>query len=163
MPRASLLSLFADFRRHSRDVAVVQRRGYRRESWTYAKLAKIAFICEQELKQRGVCTGDRVLLWGPNNAEWMAAFWGCLLRGAVCVPIDDGATINFASRVARETSPKLIFASVGKPALDSAIPTLNLEDLADTPGHSHAVVATRVGPHKANRHQAAPAYQSLPD
>jgi long-chain acyl-CoA synthetase len=159
MPRPNLLSLFDDFERHARDVAVVQRRGYRREAWTYAKLAKIAFICERELKQRGVRTGDRVLLWGPNSAGWIAAFWGCLLRGAVAVPIDDGATPDFAARVARETSPKLVFASAGRPTLDPAIPTLNLEDLADTPGHSHTVVATRVGP----RQPPQPIYQSLPD
>src|ERR1700674_1841295 len=128
MPRESLLSLFAEFERYSRDIAVVQRRGYRRESWTYAKLAQISFLCARELRQRGVRTGDRVLLWGPNSAEWMAAFWGCLLRGAVAVPIDDGATHDFAARVARETSPKLIFASAGKIALDAAIPTVNLED-----------------------------------
>jgi long-chain acyl-CoA synthetase len=159
MPRPNLLSLFADFHRHARDVAVVQRRGYRRESWTYAELAKIAFICERELNQRGVRTGDRVLLWGPNSAEWMAAFWGCLLRGAVAVPIDDGATPDFAGRVARETSPKLIFASTGKCALDPAIPALNLEDLADTPSHSHAVASTTLDPGRA----ASLACQSLPD
>ena len=159
MPRPNLLSLFEDFYRYARDVAVVQRRGYRRESWTYAKLANIAFICEHELKQRGVRTGDRVLLWGPNSAEWMAAFWGCLLRGAVAVPIDDGATHDFAARVARETSPKLIFASAGKIALDAAIPALNLEDLADTSSHSHAVVATTLKPGPAP--QAI--FQSLPD
>jgi long-chain acyl-CoA synthetase len=159
MPRPNLLSLFADLHCHSRDVAVVQRRGYRRESWTYAKLANIAFICEHELKQRGVRTGDRVVVWGPNSAEWMAAFWGCLLRGAVAVPIDDGATTDFAARVARETSPKLIFASAGKPTLDPAIPALNLEDLADTPSHPHAVVSITLAPAQA----APPAYQSLPD
>src|ERR1700752_2813753 len=100
MPRSNLLSLFDDFRCHSRDVAVVQRRGYRRESWTYARLAEIAFRLAHDLKERGVRTGARVILWGPNSAEWMAAFWGCLLRGAVAVPIDDGATPEFAARVA---------------------------------------------------------------
>ncbi len=72
MPRPNLLSLFDDFRRHRRDVAAVQRRGYRRESWTYDKLSEIAFRLAHDLKQRGVRTGDRVLLWGPNSAEWMA-------------------------------------------------------------------------------------------
>src|SRR6266478_884340 len=96
MPRPNLPSLFGDFHRYGRDVAVVQRRGYRRESWTYAKLAKVALASEYELRQRGVQTRDRVLLWGPNSAEWIAAFWGCLLRGAVAVPIDDGATTDLA-------------------------------------------------------------------
>jgi len=132
MPRANLLSLFDDFSRYRGDVAVVQRRGYRRESWTYGKLARTAFGFAHDLQQRGVRTGDRVLLWGSNSAEWTAAFWGCLLRGAVVVPIDDGATLDFAGRVARETSTKLVIASLGKPVVDSAIATLNLEDLADS-------------------------------
>jgi long-chain acyl-CoA synthetase len=61
----------------------------------------------------------------------MAAFWGCLLRGAVAVPLDDGATAEFAARVARETDAKLVVAARGKPGL-GAISTLNLEDLPDT-------------------------------
>src|SRR5712691_1973302 len=159
MLRPNLLSLFADFHRHSRGIAVVQRSGYRRESWTYNKLAAIAFRAAHELKQRGIRTGDRVLLWGPNRAEWMAAFWGCLLRGAVAVPLDDGATHDFAARVARETSAKLIFTSAGKPVLDPALPTLNLEDLPDTPSHPYVVVATHNDPHQA----PPPIYQSLAD
>src|SRR5216684_8970543 len=159
MSRPNLLSLLDDFRRYRGDVAAIQRRGYRRESWTYGKLATIAFGLARDLQQRGVRTGDRVLLWGPNSAEWMAAFWGCLLRGAVAVPIDDGATTDFAARVARETSAKLIFASTGKPTLDPATPTLNLEDLPDTSSHPYVVVATHNDPHQA----PPPIYQSLAD
>src|SRR6202045_2682600 len=128
MSRPNLLSLFDDFHRHRRDVAVVQSRGYRRESWTYSKLAKVAFRLACDLKERGIRTGDRVLLWGPNGAEWTAAFWGCLLRGAVVVPIDDGASSEFAARVARETSAPLIVAARDKPMLGPAIPTPNLGD-----------------------------------
>src|ERR1700693_6299135 len=108
MPRANLISLFGEFARYAGDVAVVQRRGYRREVWSYAELAHLAFACAHRMRGRGVRTGDRVLLWGPNGAEWMAAFWGCLLRGAVALPMDDGATVEFAGRVARETSAKLV-------------------------------------------------------
>jgi long-chain acyl-CoA synthetase len=83
------------------------------------------------MKERGVRTGDRVILWAPNGAEWMAAFWGCLLRGAVAVPIDDAATVEFAARVSRETDAKLFVVARGKPSLGAA-PTLNLENLADS-------------------------------
>ena len=158
MSRPNLLSLFDDFHRYSRGVAVVQRRGYRRESWTYAKLAGVAFACAQELKERGVRTGDRILLWGPNSAEWMAAFWGCLLRGAVAVPIDDGATPDFVSRVARETSAKLILASASKPTLDPAIPAQNLEDLADRSKEPYVIIT-----HHDGRQAPPPIYQSLAD
>ena len=139
MSRDNLLSLFREFERYGNDVAFVQQRGYRREAWTYRKLARVASICALGLKERGVRTGDRVLLWGPNSAEWTAAFWGCLLHGAVAVPMDDGATLDFAGRVARDAGVKLIFASREKAVLDPAIPKLVLEDLADTVSQNYQV------------------------
>jgi long-chain acyl-CoA synthetase len=134
MPRPNLLSLFAEFARYGGDVAVVQRRGYRREACTYRRLAGLAVLCAEHLKQKGVQTGDRVLVWGTNSAEWMAAFWGCLLRGAVAVPIDIGSTEHFAESVARETGAKFAFLGGGKRPLPGVAKTLNLEDLAGTAG-----------------------------
>jgi long-chain acyl-CoA synthetase len=157
-PRKNLIFLFADFARCARDVAVIHRRGYRRESWTYEKLARVAFGFASDLKNRGIRTGERILIWGPNSAEWMAAFWGCLLRGAVAVPMDNGATPEFAARVASETAVRLILASRDKPVLDPAIPTLKLEDLADTANRPHVIVSHRV-PGEPSR----PIYESLAD
>src|SRR6266403_1594716 len=157
MSRPNLLSLFDEFSRYGGDVAAVQRRGYRRESWTYGKLVTIAFGFAHYLKQRGIRTGDRVLLWGSNSAEWMAAFWGCLLRGAVVVPIDDGATLDFTARVARGTFAKLMIASAGKPTLHPATATLNLEDLADRSKESGTGIT------RDNRDLSLPNHQSFAD
>jgi long-chain acyl-CoA synthetase len=132
MPRANLQSLFAEFDRFAGDVAVIQRRGYRRQAWTYAQLAGKSILCAQALEQRGIRTGDRVLLWAPNSPEWMAAFWGCLLRGAVAVPMDDGATPEFAAHVAQDAAVKLILAGRGKQKLEGNALSLVLEDLPDT-------------------------------
>jgi len=151
MSRENLLSLFGEFERYGEDIAFVQRRGYRREAWTYRKLARVARACASELKKRGVCTGDRVLLWGPNSAEWVAAFWGCSLRGAVAVPMDDGATIDFAGRVARDAGVKFVFTSREKAALRNTIPRLVLEDLADTVKHAGDVTSSfSSGPSKSS-------------
>ncbi len=158
MSRDNLLSLFREFERYGNDVAFVQRRGYRREVWTYRRLAGAAFECALELKERGVRTGDRVLLAGPNSAEWTAAFWGCLLRGAVAVPMDDGATLDFARRVAQDAGVKLIFTSREKAAFDSAIPRLALEDLADTVRPAGVAASW-----PASGQPAEAAYQSLAD
>src|ERR1700738_935051 len=98
MPRSNLISLFAEFERYAKDVAVVQRHGYRSECWTYAQLASAASSFSDLLQKLGVRARERVILWGPNSAEWMASFWGCLLRGAVAVPLDDGAPAGFAAR-----------------------------------------------------------------
>jgi long-chain acyl-CoA synthetase len=132
MSRENLLSLFQQFERYRNDIAFVQRRGYRREAWTYGQLAGAAVACSRELQECGVHRGDRVLLWGPNSAEWVAAFWGCLLRGAVAVPMDDGATPDFAARVVRNAGVKLILASREKAALDPVVPRFALEDFPDT-------------------------------
>jgi long-chain acyl-CoA synthetase len=142
MSRENLLSLFDEFERYTDDFAFVQMRGYRREAWTYRRLMAKAIATALELKERGIRTGDRILIWGPNSAEWAAAFWGCLLRGAVAVPMDDAATIDFAGRVARDSGAKLIFSSRDKNSVDPAIERLVLEDLADTPSHAGAAVST---------------------
>ena len=137
MSRANVLSLFDEFARFSSGVAIVQQRGYRREAWTYQKLAGAAVLRALQLKEHGVQTGDCVLLWGPNSAEWVAAFWGCLLRGAVVVPLDDSSTLDFASRVAADAGIKFAFASRSKPHFTLAVPTVFLEDFPGTPEELH--------------------------
>jgi len=144
MSRENLNSLFGEFERYARDIAIVQRRGYRREAWTYRQVADFAVACALELKARGVRTGDRVLLWGANSAAWMAAFWGCLLRGAVAVPMDDMATSDFATRIAADAGVKLVFASRAKPTLGPAIPVLLLEDFGDTLKGSYVHITQHV-------------------
>lgn len=135
MPRENLLSLFREFEHYRNDIAVVQKRGYRREAWTYGKLASMAVACALLLKERGVGTGDHVLLWAANSAEWTAAFWGCLLRGAVVVPMDDGASVDFVSRVTRDAGIKLAMVSRGKilaeaRVFDSGTPVVDIDGLA---------------------------------
>src|SRR5262252_4794320 len=131
MSRDSLLSLLGDFKRFPRGRAIVYSHGYRHTSWTYDRLGSNALLFVNALKSRGICVGDRILIWGPNSAEWIAAFWACLLLGGVAVLIDNTSSADFAARVARESQVKLLVASRTKPLLDSAIPVLLLEDLPD--------------------------------
>src|SRR5258708_2877126 len=132
MARVNLLSLFDEFGRFADGVAFVQRRGYRRETWTYQKLAGAAARRAVQLKENGVGTGDRVLLCAPNSAEWVAAFWGCLLCGAVVVALDDSSTHDFAARVIADAGVKAAFTSRFKPVLIPAVPTFFLEDFPGT-------------------------------
>ncbi len=133
MSRPNLLSLFDEFGRYSSDIAIVQHRGYRRERWTYNKLVCTAFRCALQLKESGLRTGDRVLLCGPNSAEWVAAFWGCLLRGAVVVALDDSSTPEFIARVVADSGVKAAFLSRSRSPLNTAMPTFFLEDFSGTP------------------------------
>ncbi len=88
-------------------LAYGQRRGYRMDRFTYGEVMEMALRFRQELQARGIDKGDRVMLWGENCAEWVAAFFGCALCGAIVVPIDDGASADFAVRVADQVEAKL--------------------------------------------------------
>jgi long-chain acyl-CoA synthetase len=141
MPRENLLSLFREFEIYRNDIAVIQKRGYRRETWKYGSLAAAAKTCAAALKQLGVKTGDRVLLWAPNSAEWVAVFWGCLLRGAVVVPMDDGGSPDFVSRVARDAGTRLVLTtrerSLADPRIfDSATQVIATDEFVGPPARS---------------------------
>ena len=51
--------------------------------------------------------GDKVIVWGENRPEWIAALYACLLSGAVAVPVDFRSSTEFVERVAGITGAKL--------------------------------------------------------
>ena len=75
------------------------------------KLSSLAVQFARELEARGIGCGERVFLWGPNTGEWLAVFIGCLLRGAIVVPMDAIAAPEFARRVIAEAAPRLAVIS----------------------------------------------------
>jgi len=133
--RRSLLEYLDTFRRRGRQIAYVERRGYRMVRWSYRDTAETAAQFARELEARQIGTGDRLLLWAENSAEWVATFWGSLLRGAVVVPMDRIAAPDFALRVARQVQAKLLVCSRDRANLDPAVPAVVLEDLPERVGH----------------------------
>ena len=116
--RTHLASLVDDFRAHAAETAVVSHRGVRRYASTYGDLAQLAGRFSAELERRQIRAGDRVVLWGENSAEWIGAFFGCLLRGVLPVPLDAAGSAAFAQQVLIEVAPQLI---VGDASLLRAI------------------------------------------
>jgi long-chain acyl-CoA synthetase len=140
--RSHLATLVADFRRHGEQIAVVTHRGNRRFSTTYAGLAELSARCAHAYDQQGLQPGDRILLWGSNRVEWIAAFFGCILRGIVAVPLDAAGSLELAQRVVADVQPRLL---VGDLALlqtlhtDPPIPMLGFAGFAaslPTPDYS---------------------------
>ncbi len=124
MSRSHLASLVGDFRRHGSQTAVVEHRGNRRFATSYADLANLAGRFSAELSLRQILPGERVVLWGGNSAEWIAAFFGCLLRGVLAVPLDASGTTEFAARVIADVEPRLVVGDRGllsKLAIESPI------------------------------------------
>src|ERR1700735_1827299 len=101
------------------------------ESWTYAQISQQANGVARELEARGIGKGDAGLVWGENSPQWIVVFFGCLLRGAVTVPIDRGSTAEFAARVAREVNAKLIFQTRALTDAGLAENSIILESLSE--------------------------------
>src|SRR6267154_320628 len=146
MPRKNLLSLFAEFARFGGDAAVIQKRGYRREKLTFAELYARVLLSSRALAGRGVVPGYRVLLWGPNSAEWVACFWGILLRGGVVVPMDAAAAPEFVERVIKDAGVKFMLRDRQQMNLAGAPPSMIINDLRDVAASPQPSPEASVGP-----------------
>src|SRR5271165_5054673 len=111
MARASILEYLDNFRLHASEPAYVFRRGYRVQRWTYGEVLQYSYRFVRALESRGISKGDKVLIWGENCAEWVVVFFGCLLRGAIVVPLDKIAAPDFAARVAQQVDARLCVCS----------------------------------------------------
>jgi long-chain acyl-CoA synthetase len=143
MRHQSLIKHLGTFTKWGRETAYLQQQGYRMASWSYRDVVNAALRFAAELESRKIQPGERVLLWGQNSAEWVAAFYGCVLRGTVAVPMDQIATPDFVRRVARQVNARLLVAGREHAQLDPSLPALILEELAATIGH-HAADARRL-------------------
>jgi len=130
-PRQSLLEYFQPAARPAQDVAFIWRRGYRNVRWTYAALMRGAAHFAADLETRGIGKGERVLLWGENSGAWVAAFLGCLLRGAVAVPMDAIAEKSLAERVARQAGVRVAVTARGMPSSGLAEATICLDEIGE--------------------------------
>ncbi|HWZ80975.1 MAG TPA: AMP-binding protein [Terriglobales bacterium] len=123
--RRSLLEFFEDLARLGEECAFVYPHGYRHERWSYRRVAEVASQFARELQARQIVKGDAVLLWSPNCAEWIAAFWGCALCGVIVVPIDEGASPEFARRIAEQVRTRLVLCSRERASLFDPIPSID--------------------------------------
>lgn len=129
MHRRSLIDYLREYPKHGRSTAFVQRCGYRTVRTSYQEVLELAVQCAREFERLGIAPGDRILLWGRNSAEWVAAFFACILHGAIAVPMDHGATAEFAGRVAGQVDAKLILADSGILPLSIQSPVIAVDSL----------------------------------
>ncbi|MBI1746103.1 MAG: AMP-binding protein [Acidobacteria bacterium] len=116
-------------------VAYTHRRGYRLARHSYRFMADAAWQFARELDARHIDRGECVMIWGENCAEWVIAFWGCILRGVIVVPMDQIASVDFARRVCRQVNARLLVCRRGLAPPDLGLPTMILEELIPTLSH----------------------------
>jgi long-chain acyl-CoA synthetase len=145
----SLSQFFLEhFPAHQQECAYKQKRGYRMEAFTYRDIVCLATGFAAGLEQRGIVKGERVMLWGENSAQWVAAFFGCALCGVVVVPMDDAASPDFASRVFAQVQGKLMVASRAHASQSptGADSTLILEELNFPNSHPETPSQSTIAP-----------------
>jgi long-chain acyl-CoA synthetase len=131
MTSSSLLGYLDRFYNRGAEIAYSQMDGYRSVRWSYRRVAERSYQFARELENRQIHKGERVCLWGRNSAEWVAAFLGCVARGAVVVPMDTIASSDFAQRVFKQVEGRLWVCSREQQSNASGGPTLLLEDLPE--------------------------------
>ncbi len=130
MERNCVGEFLDDFLRQGDECAFAERSGYRTLRRSYCQVAETAFQFARELQARKIGKGDCVLLWGPNSAAWVSAFFGCAVIGVIAVPMDDAASADFALRVFHQVKAKLLVCS--RKHQQASVSTLTFEEFDQT-------------------------------
>jgi long-chain acyl-CoA synthetase len=105
--RKNMLDFFRDYFVGNREYLLYDD-GYRRWTYSYRQIRDAAQLAAVRLREQGVRDKDYVLLWSESRPEWLFAFWGTLLAGAVAVPVGSEFSFDFVQRVGAVAPPKVV-------------------------------------------------------
>ena len=101
----------AALERAARDFGDAEAVVDRSDRWTFAQLHDESWRVARALAVSGVRPGDRVALWSPNSARWIAASFGVYAAGAVLVPVNTRFKGMEAAHVLGRSGATLLLAS----------------------------------------------------
>lgn len=104
----TLLEVVEQIERSGASEAVRWSNGLRTWIWTYRDLHIHIATFAGTLKTRAIRRGDRIMIWGENRPEWLAAFWGAVASGVTVIPVDYRFSPELARRIQQESQPKLL-------------------------------------------------------
>ena len=142
--RHSIVDLFHELENHQAEF-VHYDNGYRSWKYTYAQVGRAARSFAKRLAASNIGKGDRVIIWSENRPEWVVAFWACILRGVVVVPIDCRSSWRFLRRVQHITEARLLLVGdeVQELAGDGQPSAWRLSEL-EWPEKNHEIPAVSV-------------------
>src|SRR5258708_7364152 len=128
--RTNLSHHLDTFIKRGNQTIFAQRLGLRTARWSYDRISKTAYQIARELDERGIGKQDRVLLWAESTPEWVATFFGCVLRGAIVVPLDVHSDAAFVARVQEQVTAKLAVCNTETSLLiDINVPVVTLDEI----------------------------------
>jgi len=132
MTGRTLACIIENFSSHGGGTAYIQQRGYRSQRWSYRQVLDLAHRFAGELAAHSILPGERIFIWGEDSAEWVAAFFGAVLAGAVIVPMDCSSSPEFARSVCRQVDARFMVCSGELQQICPDIPSVSLETLPES-------------------------------
>jgi long-chain acyl-CoA synthetase len=110
----TLSQLAATFAARADRIAVVAFHAGGTEELSYAALAERIAHAAHGFKARGVVPGDHVALWAANGTDWIVAYFGVVMAGAIAVPLDHQSTADTLVPAIAHAAPRLILATAAR-------------------------------------------------
>jgi long-chain acyl-CoA synthetase len=128
--RETLLDCFDELAR-APGPYLVDDDGFRVRRHSHVEVAAAAGGFSARLAAAGVGKDAHAVIWSENRPEWVVAFWGCVRRGVVVVPVDARTSAEFVTRVARLVRARVVLVGDDVTGLspELAIPVWRLSDL----------------------------------
>jgi long-chain acyl-CoA synthetase len=155
----TLSSYILQMAQHEEQTSFIEQGVYRSHEYSYGFVVEraLAFARWLRQKQLGAEAGreaPRVVLRAIPGARWAMAFYGCVLAGAVVVPVDAGFSPEFLQRIADRSRASLLITDRARQdgagqahAAAGEIEQFFLEDIDALPSvtasHGEAAVAGR--------------------
>lgn len=98
-------------------IAVIDRKEYRRFSYTYQELYVLSQKFAIFLRENNLKKGDKIIVWAYNGIEYALIFLGAFLEGVIIVPIDLRSNLDFVDGIQKQVDAKIIFQTRYKPRL----------------------------------------------
>jgi long-chain acyl-CoA synthetase len=131
----TLVDFFSQLASHPGDY-IIHDSGYRSKVFSYPEVTSAAREFALRLSGSNIKKGDNVIIWSENRPEWVIAFWGCLITGAVIVPIDYQSSPDFLKKVVKIVEAPLVLVGqeVARPSLEGEIDVWSLADICRPTG-----------------------------
>jgi len=108
----SLIDIFASFKTKAKQQALVLKlRDESSEDFSYKDLYLRALGFALHLKTLGIKQGDKIVLCAPNSPNWVFAYWGIFVAGAVLVPLDHNLKKEEIFKLAEFSGAKLVLSA----------------------------------------------------
>jgi long-chain acyl-CoA synthetase len=133
---------------HADDPALRIKPIFRTRTWSYRQLGDLVPRVATLLREQGIEPGDRILIWAVPRPEWGIASLAAHWAQAVTVPVDVRSTDAFVAKVAAQTRPKLVLASLptAKVASRLELPVITVESLVDRAANAGPMDQPRIDP-----------------